>query len=145
MFFKNIFSVCICVLIALISTQVYASKSHIKYNNRHYKKYDKHKKIQPKHKKHKIPPHILKEFKKYKNHKNLLYIAKKESTFKPHAKNGHCIGLMQVNEKVWYKELKKKKIIASRQDLRSISGNIRAGDYILKHYKNNYRRYQGKK
>lgn len=119
---------------------VYAKSSTTKHITKH-----KHKKHKTKNKKPKCPQNIMKEFKKYKNHNRLIYIAKKESTFKPKAKNGHCIGLMQVNEKVWYNILKKNNIIKSRKDLRSISGNIRAGAYILKHYNNNYRRYQGKK
>lgn len=142
---QNIFSITIILCLIFTHTHVYAKK-----NNTNHKKYYKHKshihknKKKKEIKKPKCPAYIMTELKKYKNHKKLTHIARKESTFKPNAKNGHCIGLMQVNEKVWYKILKENGIVKSRKDLRSVKGNIRAGAYILKHYNNNYRRYQGK-
>ena len=91
------------------------------------------------------PPEILKEFKRYQNHRQLIAIAKKESGFNPKARNGSCYGILQINIPVWHKELVKKKIIKNKKELYTITGNIKAGAYILKHYNNNYIRYQGKK
>ena len=91
------------------------------------------------------PPEILKEFKKYPNHRQLIAIAKKESSFNPKARNGSCYGIMQINIPVWHKELVKKKIIKNKKELYTTTGNIKAGAYILKHYNYNYNRYQGKK
>lgn len=89
------------------------------------------------------PVEIKREIRKYKNHKQLLYIIKRESTFKIKAKNGHCIGLSQVNHKIWTKELIGKKIIRRKRDLYTIKGSIRACVYILKQYNYNYNKYRG--
>ncbi len=76
-------------------------------------------------------------------------IIHKESRGKYKAKNKHCIGLMQINTKVWLSKksdrfnLVKLGIIRRKSDLYIPEYNIKAGIYILKHYKYNYKRYRG--
>ena len=51
----------------------------------------------------------------------------KESRFKPEVKNGWCKGLMQVNEKVHRKRIKRLGV----EDIHDINGNIQTGaDYL---------------
>lgn len=65
-----------------------------------------------------------------------------ESSFDPKARNGNCLGLMQVNAPIWEKELKAKGIIKRRSDLFKIKPNLKAGYYILKKYNMDYYRYR---
>ena len=59
----------------------------------------------------------------------LVSIAWQESHFKPYAVNGNCIGIMQVNAKVWAKKLNIPIVM-----LVMPSVNIEVGAYILHHY-----------
>ena len=45
-----------------------------------------------------------------------------------------CIGLMQVNPKIWLETLKKAKIISSKKDLFIPEKNVNSGKFILAHY-----------
>lgn len=69
-------------------------------------------------------------------------IAFLESSFNPKARNGNCLGLMQVNAPIWEKELKAKGIIKRRSDLLKIEPNLKAGYYILQKYNMDYYRYR---
>jgi hypothetical protein len=80
--------------------------------------------------------------------KLVQHIIKKESTGKSKVRNKQCIGLMQINSKVWLSKdpkynLIKLGIIQKKSDLLNPEHNIRAGIYILKHYKYDYKRYRG--
>lgn len=79
---------------------------------------------------------INKECDKYNQAKLLKAIIKVESNYDPKAvsKKG-CLGLMQVNPKVWTKELIEIGIINSKRDLFKVEKNIEAGDYILTKYR----------
>jgi soluble lytic murein transglycosylase-like protein len=84
----------------------------------------------------------------YPKAKLITYIIQKESSFNPKAKSSSCIGLMQINTKVWFSKnpkynLIKLGVLRSKEDLRNWKLNIKAGVYILKHYNWNYRRYRG--
>ena len=88
------------------------------------------------------PDHIKQEFRKYKNHRQLFSIAMKESSFNPNARNGSCVGLMQINQPIWYKELIEQDIIKSKKDLKNFKYNIKAADYILRLYNYDYKKYK---
>jgi len=80
--------------------------------------------------------------------KLILNIIKKESGFNPYNRNGHCIGLMQINTSVWFSHdpeynLIKLGVIKSKKDLHNAKLNIKAGVFILKFYNWNYKRYRG--
>jgi soluble lytic murein transglycosylase-like protein len=86
----------------------------------------------------------------YRNPKLILSVIKRESSFDIHAKNGHCIGLMQVNSSVWFSKdpkynLIKLGVLKSKKDLYNWKLNIKAGAYILKFYGYDYRKYRGKR
>ena len=85
-----------------------------------------------------------------KKAKQINWVIGKESNFNPYIKNDSCIGLMQINEKIWFSKnpkynLIKLGVIKSRKDLRNWKLNIRAGVYILRFYNWNYRKYRGDK
>jgi soluble lytic murein transglycosylase-like protein len=85
-----------------------------------------------------------------KKAKQINWVIEKESNFKVNARKGSCIGLMQINTKVWLSKdpkynLIKLEIIKSKKDLRNWKLNIRAGVYILRFYNWNYRKYRGDK
>jgi soluble lytic murein transglycosylase-like protein len=89
---------------------------------------------------------VASELKKYP--KELIHIVEKESTFYPQVQSKGNIGLMGVNSKVWFSSdpsynLVKLGVIKSRRDLRTITGNLKAGFHIWKHHKRNYRKYKG--
>lgn len=52
-------------------------------------------------------------------------------------------GLMQVRPHIWMPELKKNNVVRNRKELKTVHGNIKAGAYILRHYKLNVRKYNG--
>lgn len=52
-------------------------------------------------------------------------------------------GLMQVRPHIWMPELKKNNVIKTWRELKTINGNVKAGTYILKHYKLNVKKYNG--
>jgi len=84
-----------------------------------------------------------------KKAKLIKWVIARESNYDPKAKNGNCVGLMQINTRVWFSQapeynLIKLGIIKRRSDLYQAIPNIRAGVYILKHYGWDYRRYRGK-
>ncbi|GEM_PF-5196358 len=84
-----------------------------------------------------------------KKAKLIKWVIARESKYDPKAKNGNCVGLMQINTRVWLSRdpeynLIKLGIIKHRSDLYQAIPNIRAGVYILKHYGWDYRRYRGK-
>jgi len=69
------------------------------------------------------------------NINHLVAIAKVESHFDRMAKSKKdCIGIMQINTRVWGKKLIEEGIIVSVNDLYEPSRNIMAGAYIYKHY-----------
>ena len=91
---------------------------------------------------------LASELKKYP--KAIRHIAEKESTFNPKAQSKGSVGLMGINLSVWFSSnpdynLIKLGILKSRQDVYSIRGNLKAGHYIWKKYKKNYRKYRGLK
>jgi soluble lytic murein transglycosylase-like protein len=84
-----------------------------------------------------------------KKAKQINWVIERESNFEVNARNGSCIGLMQINEKVWFSKnpkynLIKLGVLKSRKDLRNWKLNIHAGVYILRFYNWNYRKYRGK-
>jgi len=85
-----------------------------------------------------------------KKAKLIKWVIHRESRYDPKARNGNCVGLMQINTSVWLSKkdpkynLIKLGIIKRRSDLYQTIPNIRAGVYILKHYNWDYRRYRGK-
>jgi len=86
------------------------------------------------------------ELRKYP--KPITHIAERESTFDPHARSCGNVGLMGINVKVWFSSdpkynLVKLGILQHKQDVFTIRGNLKAGFYIWKHCKKNYRRYRG--
>jgi hypothetical protein len=85
-----------------------------------------------------------------KKAKFIKWVINRESGYDPTAKNGKCIGLMQINMGVWLSKdpdynLVRLGIIRNRSDLRRAIPNIRAGVYILQRYNWDYRRYRGVK
>lgn len=97
-----------------------------------------------------LSKHIVKavavELKKYP--KPITHIAERESTFNPNARSHGNVGLMGINIKVWFSSdpkynLVKLGILKHKQDVFTIRGNLKAGHYIWKHCKKNYRRYRG--
>ena len=89
---------------------------------------------------------LASELKKYP--KAILHNAEKESTFNPKAQSKGCVGLMGVNTRVWFSSdldynLIKLGIVKSKKDLFSIRENLKAGYWIWKKCKRNYRRYRG--
>jgi hypothetical protein len=86
------------------------------------------------------------ELKKYP--KSITKIVKHESTFNPNAKSKNSIGLMGINHHVWLSSnpkynLIKLGIIKHKNDLHTIHGNLKAGFFVWKQCKKNYRRYRG--
>jgi soluble lytic murein transglycosylase-like protein len=84
----------------------------------------------------------------YPKAKLITYIIQRESGFNSKAQSGSCVGLMQINTKVWFSRdpkynLIKLGVLKSKADLKNWKLNIKAGVYILKHYNWNYRRYRG--
>jgi len=78
----------------------------------------------------------------------ILKIIERESGFNPKIINDSCVGLMQINTKVWFSKnpkynLIKLGVIKSKKDLLNYKMNIRAGVYILKFYNWDYRKYRG--
>jgi soluble lytic murein transglycosylase-like protein len=68
---------------------------------------------------------------------HLTAIISIESTFYNYAvSSADCIGLGQINPKVWTKTLKKQGIIKKKKDLYKPDRNIEATAYILRHYYN---------
>ena len=64
----------------------------------------------------------------------VLGIIYTESRCDPQAKNGSCLGLMQVSRKCWDKQLKAAGIIKTIQGYFSVAPAINAGCYVLAHY-----------
>jgi len=86
--------------------------------------------------------------KTYKKASLINHVIRRESGFNVKAKNGSCVGLMQINTRVWFSKdpkynLIKLGILQSKKDLENWKLNIKAGVYILKHYNWNYRKYRG--
>lgn len=52
-------------------------------------------------------------------------------------------GLMQVRPHIWMPELRKNNVVQTKKELKTVHGNIKAGAYILRHYKLNVRKYNG--
>lgn len=89
---------------------------------------------------------ISTELKKYP--KQITYVTERESTFNPDAKSKGCVGLMGVRLKTWFSSdpdynLIKLGILASKEEIYTIEGNLKAGHFILEKYRWNYRRYRG--
>ena len=57
-----------------------------------------------------------------------------ESTGNPRAKNGSCLGPMQVSKKWWDKALREAGIVNNRNDYFEIMNGIMAGAFVLDHY-----------
>lgn len=67
--------------------------------------------------------------------KVLVGLIATESSFDPTAMSDkHCIGLSQINGKIWLKELKEVNIVKTKTELFHPAKNIKAGAYILKYY-----------
>lgn len=81
----------------------------------------------------------------------ILGVISAESSGRPDARNKGCLGLMQVNRRVWHDTLTDAGIIGGHEDYFRLESAVRAGAFILRHYldrsggdmKKALRRYSG--